>query len=127
MSVITEYVKNIENYLNEIPFRLSTKIEVENRGDVALYLKGEIVFIDGSELHIKEYFIAVPTLSKLAYSYHYQDKNKKLVFRFDNAEHHSEVKTYPNHKHLKDTVLSSKGVSLKEAIDEIINMGTMHG
>lgn len=127
MSVITEYVKNIENYLNEIPFRLSTKIEVENRGDVALYLKGEIVFIDGSELHIKEYFIAIPTLSKLAYSYHYQDKNKKLVFRFDNAEHHSEVKTYPNHKHLKDTVLSSKGVSLKEAIDEIINMGTMHG
>lgn len=35
---------------------------------------GEIVFVDGSELHFKEYFIAIPVLKRLAYSYHYQDK-----------------------------------------------------
>lgn len=68
MSIITDYIKDLENYLNDIPFRLATKVNMDNRGDVVLYFKGEIVFIDESELHIKEYFTAIPILKKIAYS-----------------------------------------------------------
>jgi len=99
MPVITEYLEDIESFLNNIPFRLSTKIHVENRGDIALYLRGEISFIDGSGFYFKEYFIALPVFKKLAYSYHYQHKDEKLIFRFDNAEHHTEIETYPHHRH----------------------------
>ena len=33
---------------------------------------------DKSELHFKEYFIAIPVLKRLAYSYHYQNHDKKI-------------------------------------------------
>ena len=42
MSAITEYLDDIERLLYNIPFRLSTKIHVENRGDIALYIRGEV-------------------------------------------------------------------------------------
>ena len=31
------------------------------------------------------------------YSYHYQDRNSDLIFRYDMAPHHQEVKTFPHH------------------------------
>lgn len=121
MSIIEEYLDDIKRVLDEIPFELSRKVQAENRGDVALYLKGKIVFTGGSELHFKEYFIAIPILKKLAYSYHYQNKNKEVIFRFDNAEHYLEVKTYPHHKHLNDVIFPSKEASLKEILTKILN------
>lgn len=122
MSAITEYLDDIERLLDNIPFRLSTKIHVENRGDIALYIRGEVEFVNGSKLHFKEYFIAIPVLKKLAYSYHYQNKEEEIIFRFDNAEHHPEIKTYPHHKHSKDSVSPSKEMLLKEAITEALNI-----
>lgn len=121
MSEIERYLEEIDRLITQIPYRLSTRIDIENRGDVVLYLRGEIVFTDTSELHFKEYFIVVPALKKLAYLYHYQNKDKEMIFRFDNAEHHPEVRTYPHHKHMRDTVLPSTEMSLKDAITEAIN------
>ena len=112
MSAIREFLEALETLLDDIPCKLSTKIQSESRGDIALYLKGTVVFTDHSELHFKEYLIAVPDFKKLAYSYHYQSKDKELIIRFDNAEHHREVGTYPYHKHLKDEVVQSKEMSL---------------
>ena len=122
MPLITEYVNEVKRLIDYIPFKLSTKVNIDNRGEVALYLKGEIVFSDQSELHFKEYFIAIPVLKKLAYSYYYQDKNKKMIFRFDNAEHHLEVESYPYHKHIKGAVVPSHEITLKEVIKNIIEM-----
>lgn len=122
MPLITEYVSELKRLIDSIPFKLSTKVNIDNRGEVALYLKGEIIFSDQSELHFKEYFIAIPVLRKLAYSYHYQDRYKKMIFRFDNAEHHLEVKTYPYHKHIIDAIVPSNEISLKEVIKNIIEM-----
>lgn len=50
-----------------------------------------------------------------------KQKDKEMIFRFDNAEHHPEVRTYPHHKHMRDTVLPSTEMSLKDAITEAIN------
>ena len=122
MSAIAEYLRDLEKFLDSIPFRLSTNVNVENRGGIALYLRGEIEFVNGSQLHFREYFIAIPVLRKLAYSYHYQDKDKEIIFRFDNAEHHQELETYPHHKHTENAVTPSKEMSLKEATTEALNI-----
>lgn len=45
MSVIEEYVKDLEKFINQIPYRLSTKIHAENRGDIALYLRGKLFLL----------------------------------------------------------------------------------
>jgi hypothetical protein len=122
MSAIEEYVEETEKLINQLPYRLSTKIHAENRGEVALYLRGEIVFANRSELHFREYFITIPKFRKIAYSYHYQNNDKELIFRFDNTEHYPDVSTYPHHKHLKDKVLPSKEISLQEIVNEIITI-----
>ncbi len=121
MPTIGEYLEDIERLINDLPFKLSARFQVENRGNAVLYFKGVIVFIDSSELHFKEYFLTIPVWHKLAYSYHYQNREKELIFRFDNAEHYSGVETFPHHKHLKDKVLPSKEPSLKEVLREIIS------
>ncbi|UJS17876.1 MAG: DUF6516 family protein [Candidatus Jettenia sp.] len=120
MSVIKEYLAQLDKSLNDVPFKLLTNIQSENRGDVALYIKGEIVFADKSELHFKEYFIAIPVLKRLAYSYHYQTHDKRLIFRYDNAEHYTEIETYPHHKHIENEVLPSQNVDIIEVIKEIV-------
>ena len=120
MSVIKEYLAQLDKFLNDVPFKLLTNIQSENRGDAALYVRGEIIFADKSELHFKEYFIAIPVLKRLAYSYHYQTCDRKLVFRYDNAEHHTEVETYPHHKHVENNVLPSKNVDITAVINEIV-------
>lgn len=122
MSEIEEYLKSLEILLDSVPLKLSTTLQTENRGDVALYVKIDIVFNDESELHTKEYFAKVIGLTKVAYSYHYQDDNKELIFRYDNAEHHPEIKTVPYHKHLKDSISPADEIDLKNVLDEILRL-----
>lgn len=113
------YIKDIEDCLAHFPFKLSSQITIDNRGDIALYIKAKVVFTDFSELHVTEYLLFMPNFDKIAYSYHYQDKDKKLIFRYDNAEHHTEVETYPHHKHIPDSVIPSRSIVLQDILNEI--------
>jgi hypothetical protein len=61
------------------------------------YLRLRITFIDKSQLDVREY--VSDTLKKLNYSYNYTSSKNTLLFRFDNAPHHKEIKTYPHHEH----------------------------
>lgn len=81
MSAIKDYLHELEMLIHELPCKLFADLQVENRGGVALYLKGKIIFTNKSELQFKEYFITIPIMKKLAYSYHYQNKDKELVFK----------------------------------------------
>ena len=64
-----------------------------NRG----YIRLVIELRDETELHVFEYIDS--GMRKIDYSYHWQDKNKWLIKRWDNAPHHSEIETYPHHLH----------------------------
>jgi hypothetical protein len=88
MSVISDYISQVKKTIEKLPCVLSDELIIDNRGDVVLYLKGEIVFTNQSELHLKEYFISVPEFKKIAYSYHYQDVEKKLIFRYAQKRFH---------------------------------------
>lgn len=120
MSIIREYLAQLDKFLNDVPFKLFTNIQSENRGDAALYVKGEIIFADKSELHFKEYLITIPALKRLAYSFHYQTHDKKIIFRYDNAEHYTEIETYPHHKHIENGVLPSESMDITGVINEIV-------
>ena len=50
---------------------------------------------DGSVLHVKELFFS----DRSKYSYHWQTASGKFLLRWDNAPHHPEVSTHPDHKH----------------------------
>ena len=41
------------------------------------------------------------------YSYHWQNKEKMLITRWDNASHHPEIETFPHHVHEGDEIKPS--------------------
>jgi hypothetical protein len=53
------------------------------------------------------------------YVYHYQDANKALVFRYDNAPHRPPL-SLAEHKHTPAGVTVSLAPTLAQLIDEIL-------
>lgn len=67
------------------PDRILTYLKAELKGEFTLYVRELLTPRD-----------------KL-YSYHLQDKNAKLILRYDNAHYYKEIITSPHHKHLAST------------------------
>ena len=54
------------------------------------------------------------------YSYHYQDRDGKVIFRYDMAPHHIEIETFPHHKHVNSgKVVKAFAPNLARVLDEI--------
>jgi len=71
-------------------------------------LRIRLLFADNALLEISETFVLVGgELYWLSYRYHYQDASAALVFRYDNAPHHPEIATHPDHKHSGEQILAS--------------------
>ncbi len=81
-------------------------------------IRGEIDFIDESELSFME-FKDIELSGKLKYKYHYMDKDKKLIFRYDNAQHHPEIESFPYHKHINENVEVSEEPEMLDVLSEI--------
>ncbi|OGG52302.1 MAG: hypothetical protein A3F84_23370 [Candidatus Handelsmanbacteria bacterium RIFCSPLOWO2_12_FULL_64_10] len=86
---------------------------IEEESVQFLRVKAEIV--DGSLLYVREAFF--PDHSK--YSYHWQTRTGEMLIRWDNAPHHPEISTHPDHKHAGEQVRPSSRVSVEEALAEL--------
>lgn len=118
---------NIEKRLKEI--RIACKIadwfSVEQHVDYdfdillgVLFAEGRIVFYNGDILEFTESI----TPDRFRYRYHYMAAGRGLIFRYDNVPHHSEIPTFPDHKHFPDKIVESSPVNLKEVVEEIIEL-----
>ena len=83
--------------------------------DAATFLRIKVALKDGTQLFIKELFS--PGGSK--YSYHWQTSEGKLLCRWDNAPHWSDIPTFPHHRHIAEEVLPSHRVGIGEVLTEI--------
>lgn len=81
------------------------------------YYRLEIVFTDQSILHASEYL----SPSEKNYAYHWMNKNKKLIIRWDNLPHHPAIQTFPHHKHENESIYESQELTLKDVIAFIEN------
>ena len=55
------------------------------------------------------------------YSFHVFE-NGKMKIRWDNAPHFPDVKTFPNHKHYKSSILESEEMTIEMVLDELSSM-----
>ena len=79
------------------------------------YLKIMADIKNNTELYVREYM----GVGEEKYSYHWQEKNGKLITRWDNAPH-QKVKTFPHHKHYPDgTVVESYEIRLEKVLKSI--------
>jgi hypothetical protein len=75
---------------------------------------------DKSLLEISEALVVEEgALTWLSYRYHWQDTTGRLIFRYDDAPHHSEIVTFPHHKHVGGTVTASQHPDLLSLLAEI--------
>ena len=116
--MIEKYFKNIDeaiSYFNSIKrYSLNKSIYNDKQG----FINGEIVFKDDSQLDFTE-VKNVDFKEKIRYRYHYMDKNKDLIFRYDNAPHFKKLSTFPHHKHTTKTVIESLEKELLDILMEI--------
>jgi len=97
---------------------MTSNIKCDFRSEKIGFLKGKIVFLDKSVLFFKEYLDLRYQIDKKTYSFHYQDKNTILRFRYDNALHKPKL-GFNDHKHVDGRILKSNVPTIKDVLKEI--------
>ncbi len=88
-------------------------------------LRGQIVgglrFYDGALLEFEEILEVrgARQIVKTYYKYHYQRADGTLIFRYDNAPHHREVSTFPDHVHIEGRVEAAEPPDLSDVLHRI--------
>lgn len=120
--LFSDYVVFIQNTIAEYSqtglmaaFELTTDIRTEQIG----LLKGMLTFVDGSTLFFKEYLDLRHSIDQKMYSFHYQDVQAALLFRYDNAAHKPDL-GFQDHKHTPEEIVQSGKPSLPVVLEEII-------
>ncbi|AQG78565.1 toxin-antitoxin system TumE family protein [Spirosoma montaniterrae] len=76
----------------------------------------EIVFIDLSRLVVNE--ITYFDTNYLRYGYQWLTADNQLLIRWDNAEHHNHIETFPHHRHVgsEENVQPSDPMTLEKVL-----------
>ncbi|GEM_PF-191725 len=119
---IHDHFTRMEERLNAFPLTVSSGLEIERIDIDKGYMKSKTIFADGSELHLFQ-FVEIkdeqPMIEK--YRYHYQDENGALIKRWDNAKHHPEIDTFPDHIHVGGEIKNSSRPDIEGLLAEITN------
>lgn len=121
--LLTEYLSDITKIINEYSrtgLILSTDLKTDARTEKIGLIKGSILFIDESRLFFTEYIDLRFKIEKLTYSYHYQDKNDELIFRYDNSAH-KPGQPFKDHKHVDGAILQSEVIELRDILEETVS------
>lgn len=120
---LQQYIDQLQAVISRLStssFVINTTLNADLRAGDQAFVQGTIHFTDNSLLHFKEYLDAVSDhVDKLMYSYHYQDAQKQLIFRYDNAAHKPPL-AFTEHKHLADRVEAAPAPTLEDVSKEIL-------
>lgn len=118
-----EYAQDLINVLNQVTASgevILKDFEVDQRSSALGLISGILDLADGSSLHFREFVNTNLADLKMMYSYHYQDVNNNLIFRYDNAAHKPAL-PQAEHKHLPSRIELRQAPTLVEVIDEILS------
>jgi len=125
----------IERYMNDLDVLISASPSIVDidiiRRDIrdtglektALF-RYRIKLIDESLIEITERILEERGgLTTTKYRYHWQTGSGKLIKRWDNAPHHPEIDTFPDHLHdgSEENVKSFRKINALEILTDIIN------
>ena len=117
--MIEDYFEYIEKTIQAFPhvrsYTLSKKVYNAKQG----FIRGIILFDDDTRLEFVE-VKDTDVSEKIKYRYQYMDKDHAMFFRYDNAPHHSNIPTFPHHKHVdEEHVKESREPKLDDVLLEI--------
>ena len=115
--MIYDYFSSVQRRLEALKWIIAEQsINFDFVSDEMGVITGKVVFIDKSILD----FMELVSTKEAEYRFHYMDKDKNLIFRWDSAPHHKEVPTFPYHLHTKKEVKESKKVNFIDILDVVI-------
>ncbi len=113
-SYFEETEKAVRSFPNISSYSIHKKIYSAGQGCIS----GSIIFKNDTRLDFAEVKDS-DIKEKIKYRYHYMNKESRLIFRYDNAPHHKNIRTFPHHKHIADDVGESCELTLYEVLLEI--------
>jgi hypothetical protein len=122
---IEAYFARLRDLIETCPVVQLSNVTYEKRGTHAGFVRGELSFVDGSILHLREYVDVENVVDCLMYVYQYAEANQALIFRYDNTGHHRRMNlaSYPHHKHKHEgsemNIIPSSAPDLAEVLEEI--------
>ena len=108
-ALIDDYFRNLLKRVSDSGVVRSSDLNFDKRSTMLGLVRGQIYFMDGSLLHIRELIDLRRTPVRVMYVYHFQDQTGALIFRYDNTAHHPELPDFPHHKHNPMEVSSVSG------------------
>jgi len=116
-----EYYLHLQDVIHAPPYVLRSDLRFEEIDTNECYIRGMLLLVGGFELHIAEYVVTEPDLSRPKCRYHLQSLSDELVTRWDNAPHHHSVSTFPHHRHdSQGKVHPTLPMSVSEVLDSIL-------
>lgn len=118
---IEEYFHQLDTMLALFPQVALKTMQYDQRSETKGFIRGVLLFDDGSELHVREFVDTSVGIERFKYSYHYMHGGH-LIFRYDNAADITarDFVTYPHHKHVGGVIQASLAPTLHEALEEIV-------
>jgi hypothetical protein len=119
---------SLHRYLTRLYTTITSRQEIEIESLEIRYIATGVAlftttlrFFDNSLLVVEEEVEEQPhqVVNRLHYKYHYQNSEDRLIFRYDNAPHHVDVKTFPHHKHDGTKIVEATPVDLSQVLQEI--------
>jgi hypothetical protein len=115
--MIEDYFEFLKKVANKNPSVKNLRLVKEFIGVNRGFIRFVVELRDYSELHVFEYVDS--SLHRIDYAYHWQNKEKRLITRWDNAPHHPEIETFPNHVHEGDDIKPSDVPTFVEVLKKI--------
>jgi hypothetical protein len=118
---ITDYFRQIDQVILDCPAIISKELLFDQRTKYIGFVRGTLVFRDGSELHFKEFIDSEVGIVKYKYGYHYQ-KSDKLLFRYDNHPYPAKKDIPSHHKHIsnEENIIPASIPYLEDIFKEVI-------
>ena len=120
---IERYFAQVQSAIEACPVVQVFSVTYDKRSTYEGFIHGEIVFVDDSLLHLREFVDAETKIDRLTYVYQYMTAASTLVFRYDNTGHHRKLNlsTYPHHRHdsSEANVIASPAPDLADVLREI--------
>ena len=120
---IEAYFQQVRDVLDNCPVVQAANVAYDKRSTYEGFIRGEVYFVDGSMLHLREFVDVETSPDRLTYVYQYMNTSQQFVFRYDNTGHHRKLNlpTYPHHKHdgREDNVIASPAPDLATLLSEI--------
>jgi hypothetical protein len=101
----------------------SQDVHTEKRTPTEGFLRGDVIFKDGTHLHFRELVSTDPSVQLVSYTYQYMRADGKTIFRYDDADHFLSLPTAPHHKHIgENEVVAAHIPDLQSVLKEIEGM-----